>query len=423
MSMGQVALGLFFALAMSIAAPISGRQSRLNCALPHRMRQRLTPACLALLTGFWLAKASADQSSLPDCSASTAMPYLACLTSATNRPEPPHDFSGGRILHRGDTLNLRWRGAASAVQVEGTYGNYALALHPVAVDEWAASVRVPHLASLTERFTFIATRAGGDELHDTIHFSGPEALPRSAQRGAVETVTLPSRHFAQGRQVKVWLPPGHAASQRYPVIYIADGAAHFGDELLTAMQSGRLPAMVVVGIEADPAERFAEYVDFPKHEGLPSNPARFAAHERFIIETLLPWAESNFGASNTPADRTLAGFSNGADWAAAMALRHPELFGRAIVMSPIMVSQYAIPDAPGARFDLSAGALEPPFALATACFALRLHAKGHTVTLRWWPHTHSPEQWRTAFPAALLNAPAAALPDARSCDVFRAEQP
>ncbi len=390
--------------------------------LLHRLlRQCRTLTCLALLTGFWTASASADPGTLPTCSAIDTPDYLACLTPAAAALKTTHFDSGGRVFRRGDTLDFRWRGAASAVRVEGAYGNYGVALQRLTANEWAASVRVPNLAALAERFSFVATGAEGEDVRETMHFNGPAARPRAAERRAVEMLTLPSRHLPQGRQVRVWLPPGHSASQRYPVIYIADGAAEFGDELLAAMQAGRLPAMVVVGIEADQAARFAEYVDFPKREGVPSDPARFAAHERFIIEELMPWAESTLGASKEPGSRTVAGSSNGADWAAAMALQHPDLFGRAIVMSPIMVAQYAIPDAPGARFELSAGALEPPFALATACFAQRLNAKGGSVKLRWWPHTHAPEQWHAAFLAALLDEPSATLPDAHACDVFLAD--
>ncbi|WP_374511590.1 alpha/beta hydrolase [Niveibacterium sp.] len=383
------------------------------------MRPLRTPICLTLLTGLCISNAHADQSTLPDCATSTATPYLACLTTTAPMPGAPQYAAGGRMFRHGDTLDFHWRGAATAARVEGAHGSYGIALHRLTANDWAASVRVPNLAALDERFSFVATSAGGEEVHETMQFSGPDARARAPQRRPVKALTLTSQHLPQGRQVNVWLPPGHSASRRYPVIYIADGAAAFGDELLAAMQAGRLPAMVIVGIEADQAERFSEYVDFPQREGIPSDPARFAAHERFVVETVMPWAESHFGASTEPGSRIVAGFSNGADWAAAMALRHPDLFGRAIVMSPIMVSQYAIPDVPGARFDLSAGALEPPFARATACFAQRLNAKGAIVKLRWWPHTHATEQWLTAFLAALLDEPSAALPDAHACDVFR----
>ncbi|WP_374600317.1 alpha/beta hydrolase [Niveibacterium sp.] len=385
------------------------------------MRHLRTLIGLSLLTGLCFANARAAQNSLPDCAASGATPYLACLTNTTAMAESPAYERGGRIGRRGDTLDFRWRGAASAVRVEGTYGNYGFALNRIGANEWAASVRVPNLAALVERFAFVATDADGKDVRQTMHFNGPAASPLVPERGAIEAFTLESRHLSQSRQVNVWLPPGHSASQRYPVVYIADGAAEFGNELLAAMQAGRLPAMVVVGIEADQAARFAEYVDFPKREGIPSDPARFAAHERFFVDEVLPWAESKFGAANEPGSRSVAGFSNGADWAAAMALRHPDLFGRAIVMSPIMVVEYAIPDAPSTRFELSGGALEPPFALATACFAQRLHAKGGTVKLRWWPHTHAPEQWRAAFLAALLDEASATLPDAHACDRFLAD--
>lgn len=382
------------------------------------MRRIPTRTGLFLTTSLLLTAAKANPNGLPDCPLPADYPFLACVTSGSPASSTAQR-SGASIAAEGDRLTLRWHGSASAVRVEGNDGNYGFPLQQIGPDDWAVGLRLPALRGLSERFTFHIESSDGSVASETMLFQGPGVQADAAKQAQRQTVILPSRHLRADRRLTVWLPPGYSAGRRYPVIYVADNAAWLGDDLFDAMRAGRTPATLIVGIESDPENRYAEYIDRPAGIPMPGDPPRFAAHERFVIDEVMPWAESEYGAAQEAAQRSVAGYSNGADWAAAMALRHPDLFGRAIVMSPIMVSQYTIPDAPGARFDLSAGALEAPFALATACFAQGLHSKGADLKLRWWPHSHAPSQWRVAFAAALLELPADRIPDGNTCDMFR----
>ena len=127
--------------------------------------------------------------------------------------------------------------------------------------------------------------------------------------------------------------------------------------------------------------------------------------------------EAQFGV---PADRTqraIAGVSNGAAWAASMALSHPELFGRAIVMSPGGVHLFPPLNQSVGMFALSAGELEPGFANRARCLAGAIVDGGGAATLRTYPAGHSPQFWDQEFVQAMtdwLVTPGAALKPAPS---------
>jgi len=56
----------------------------------------------------------------------------------------------------------------------------------------------------------------------------------------------------------------------------------------------------------------------------------FAAHEKWFIEEVLPWAEKEFGASRNRLERIVFGSSNGGPFSLTMGARHPDLFGNVV---------------------------------------------------------------------------------------------
>src|SRR5207245_1375598 len=96
--------------------------------------------------------------------------------------------------------------------------------------------------------------------------------------------------------------------------------------------------------------RSAEYVP-----GL--RPERFAAHEKFICDEVVPWAERELGASADRKDRALYGCSNGARFALEMGLRRPDLFGHVIAFSLAGARNFLPPPVPStpAEFHFAAG--------------------------------------------------------------------
>ena len=108
---------------------------------------------------------------------------------------------------------------------------------------------------------------------------------------------------------------------------MADGqsVAAYAPILEAAILAGRVPPTVLVGIHSGD-QRDEEYV---------KNGALYKAHEAFVIDELLPWAERTLGASKARASRFLMGFSNGADWTLKMSASHGDTFGGVIAMSPL----------------------------------------------------------------------------------------
>jgi hypothetical protein len=86
------------------------------------------------------------------------------------------------------------------------------------------------------------------------------------------------------RDLTLYLPPGHAVSGNYPVIYAADGEAVAGlaqviEPLITA---GSIPPLLIVGVHSGESDvRAMEYLPH-------INPQRFMAHARFFSACIEP---------------------------------------------------------------------------------------------------------------------------------------
>ncbi|HEX2011108.1 MAG TPA: alpha/beta hydrolase-fold protein, partial [Roseateles sp.] len=126
-------------------------------------------------------------------------------------------------------------------------------------------------------------------------------------RALIVERTLASPALGETRRLRIWLPPGHEAGRRYPVVYMADGWAEAGLLLEPAVARGELPPFLIVGLAScsspvapPPGQtdcRQHEDMDAPEPDG---RPARFAAHERFFLDEVMPLAEREFGAADRP---------------------------------------------------------------------------------------------------------------------------
>ncbi len=139
------------------------------------------------------------------------------------------------------------------------------------------------------------------------------------------------------RDVIVWLPPDYdTSSDRYPVLYMHDGqnivdpkTSSFGvdwqvDETLTRMIGDRTcPPIIVVGIY-NTAERAADYL--PGEQG-----DRYA---NFVCTKLKPFVDGNYRTNSSRAGTAIGGSSAGGICAFRIAWENPEIFSKAICMSP-----------------------------------------------------------------------------------------
>ncbi|ONH28863.1 esterase [Pseudofrankia asymbiotica] len=203
--------------------------------------------------------------------------------------------------------------------------------------------------------------------------------------GELVTETL---DYDGGRQVTVYVPPGAPKA----VVFAGDGqvVSHWGAFLEAA---GTRHAMIV-GVHglADETLRLQEYS--PVFDA-----KRFAAHEGFFVEDVRRWTRSRFGIG-LPAERTAVfGASAAGEFALALGLRHPDVYGAIFSGSP--GGGYK-PDGatlgPVPRTYLVAGTLEPFFLSNATRWATALRDAGADVVLSERPAPHGDALWRAEFP-------------------------
>ena len=129
--------------------------------------------------------------------------------------------------------------------------------------------------------------------------------------------------FDGGRQVSVYVPPDPPQA----VIFAADGSWHIS-RLIEALAGVERPTMIVA-VDGKPDD------DGRLHEYVPGFDAeRFEAHERFFVEDVGQWTEARFGVALGPDRSAVWGASLGAEFALAMGMRHPDIYGVIFAASP-----------------------------------------------------------------------------------------
>ena len=191
------------------------------------------------------------------------------------------------------------------------------------------------------------------DLRDTLRSTFRRALRLENRRAAVrpgrfERVPFESKNLNAVREVTVYLPPGFDERQdrRYPVLYMHDGQNLFeADRAFIPGQHWRLneaadqaiadraaQPMIIVGIDNGGPERIDEYT--PTHDPKKGAGGRADIQARMIIEELKPMIDSRFRTQVEREHTGIGGSSLGGLLALHLTLKHPDVFGRASVMSP-----------------------------------------------------------------------------------------
>jgi enterochelin esterase-like enzyme len=277
------------------------------------------------------------------------------------------------------------------------------------------SVRVERLDEAVITYTFMALdgtqsldlRRGS---HDG-RFRGPAAPPELPSNdplvGSTFDHAVESAALGEPRRVTVYRPPGHSTGEPIPVVYATDGNmfAPYARRLDAAIERGRCPRVVAVAAHAAPADqirgnqRALEYL-----AGFDDR--RFDAHQRFFVDELPAWAETELGVTTERSRRGVFGCSDGGGHALMTARLHPDRYGHVFAYST------GTPPDPGAGWDrdrapfvhLCAGTLEGGFHQATEAWAGYLHLCGapHHFTER--VAGHDLIQWCEELPDALARA-------------------
>ena len=161
---------------------------------------------------------------------------------------------------------------------------------------------------------------------------GPDLLPLPVAEGAsstlAEEIILPAPGLAgEQRRARIYIPHGYTKEQSYPVLYLPDGQLEIEREQRfpiitdTLRHRGQIPPVILVMMDNDAQERPEEYL---------IGGSRNLAARRWVWETAIPYVDERYGA----AERWAVGGSNGASFAAQVALGRPDLFSGGAFYSP-----------------------------------------------------------------------------------------
>jgi len=315
----------------------------------------------------------------------------------------------------GDTLKV----VAAGAQPPQLCCTFQGALDPVAGASglWELSIRAPRLSEAVVDIALLSpTGAGKLDV-----WRGPAAPPPAPQQAPpaewVHSVTLDSKALGEQRRLEIYAPPADGAPR--PVIYMADGGnvSHLAAIAHGLALAGLIREPILVGLDVGPTgpEPGQPGFDPQRHDllrhreyliGFQGGEARFAGHERFLLDEVLPYAEKTWGAKADPALSAVMGESDGAAWALAMAARHPDVFQTAIALSfgygpPVLA---ALKEGRIRNAYLGAGIYEPPFLRRTRDASTELSGKADRLRLEIRAAGHSPAAWDDQFAQALLWA-------------------
>ena len=143
----------------------------------------------------------------------------------------------------------------------------------------------------------------------------------SSLSGSLVTKTFP---FDGGRTVTAYVPPDPPGA----VVYAADGGWHT-ERLAGVLEGSAERSTMVVGVHGldDDDGRLHEYVEAFGGE-------RFEAFERFFVDEVRTWVQSELSVALTAERTSVWGASLGGEFALAMGLRHPEVYGVVFCASP-----------------------------------------------------------------------------------------
>lgn len=186
---------------------------------------------------------------------------------------------------------------------------------------------------------FSTTLFNGKLTSDTIlNWKTGSATFRGQVTGTVKYHESIKGEGIRERNIIVWLPPGYDpnSNKRYPVMYLQDGqnifdpaTSAFGkdwqvDETADSMiRKGAVDPMIIVGI-FNTQDRNVEYI--------PSDRGRL--YREFIVKKLKPFIDSAYKTKAGGTHNFIGGSSAGGILAFMMVWEYPDVFSKAICMSP-----------------------------------------------------------------------------------------
>jgi S-formylglutathione hydrolase FrmB len=198
-----------------------------------------------------------------------------------------------------------------------------------------------------------APAAGALTLHDG---HGLHVLSTQALDSRLTTVQVSTPALAKPANVRILLPAGYASNprKRYPVLYLLHGTSGGAADWTTLggaeQTTSGLPLIVVmpdIALNRDGGGWCTNWWN----DGARGQPE----WEKFHIDQLIPWVDSNLRTKPQRSQRAIAGLSQGGFCSTSYPARHPDLFSVALSYS----------GAPDVAYDALAQALVTPVINAT----------------------------------------------------------
>jgi predicted alpha/beta superfamily hydrolase len=246
-----------------------------------------------------------------------------------------------------------------------------VALNRLDTGEYHAQLQLPRGRTLEYKVTrgsweTVEKGVAGEELHNRTLSLDADKLQRvqvAAWRSAVPTTSgavavrkstvtgdvrvhegFKSKHLVNSRRLLVYLPPEYEKdkSQRYPVLYMHDGQNLFDDATSFAgewhadetaealIKEGKIPPLIIVGIENAGGERVDEYTPVTSRgEG-----GRGALYAKFVVEEVKPFIDQAYRTRPDRASTGVGGSSLGGLISLYIVKQYPDVFGRCAAVSP-----------------------------------------------------------------------------------------
>jgi enterochelin esterase-like enzyme len=215
--------------------------------------------------------------------------------------------------------------------------------------------------------------------------------------GRIEKQKLISTITGIERRMQIYLPPSYDTQleRHYPVLYVHFGQHIFdphrpGDEawylhhlLESLLAANRIEEIIVVGIAAERATVGKDYGHYaPTHRGAEIGGFVF---ETYIVEELKPFVDSQYRTLRTSEHTAMVGASRSTVVTYNIAQRHPDIFGKIGLLSPLVYNSHEgvwLYSTPFAKFDgllwVGISDAEGHYTLTARDFLAALLAQGFT---------------------------------------------
>jgi predicted alpha/beta superfamily hydrolase len=182
-----------------------------------------------------------------------------------------------------------------------------------------------------------------------------EADCSSTVSGDLRLHQLESRVFGNTRTIRVLLPGGYEdpanRDRRYPVLYMLDGQNLFDaclsdvshrewmlDEIVDRLAAaGRIPLMIVVGVDHAGKDRGHEYLPYKDYIGNPDMPEPAGRRfPDFLTEEVMPLVDGQYRTLTGHGNTGIGGSSYGGAATLYALLAKPGRFGYGLIESPTL---------------------------------------------------------------------------------------